>query len=334
MVAPEERLAVHAGGVRHQPLEEELVDEAGGAVAHRRRHLEERAEVVVDDHLAREAELLGVGLELVLRGLLGERAVLDLAVRADGLEVADVGEAEALVLLEVGEVAGGAELRGDDGLRLVGLHELLVGDVREDAGERHRGERGLDGGVVEGAGRLHALEPHALGEDASERHVRVFLRGLDRFLAHCLGERVAVDPRAERKRGLEPFRGHGVLLLDRDVHVGRGLLGAEGGKHGLVDLFLVPALGDGLRLDLRELAVADGLDHADAVALSLDCGLGDGLDVDRRGLRGLRGFRLHRLGGLDVLGGLRRYGGGGSCGGLRRLDFLFRFHYGVAFQLE
>ena len=193
VVAAEERLAVHARRVLQETLEEELVHETGGAVAHRRRHLEERAEIVVDDHLAREAELLRVGLELVLRRLLGECAVLDLAVRADGLQVADVGEAEAVVLLEVREVARRAELRGDDGLRLIRLHELLVRDVREDAGERDGREGRLDRLVVERAGDAHPLDPHALAEDAGERHVGVLHRRLHDLLAHVLHELVAAD---------------------------------------------------------------------------------------------------------------------------------------------
>ena len=347
----EERLAVHARRVRHQPLEEQLIHEAGGAVAHRRRHLEERAEIVVDDHLAREAELLRVGLELVLRRLLGECAVLDLAVRADGLQVADVGEAEAVVLLEVGEVARRAELRGDDGLRLIRLHELLVRDVREDAGERDGRERRLDRLVVERAGDAHPLDPHALAEDAGERHVRVLHRRLDGLLAHVLHELVAADAGAEGKRGFESLRGHRVLLLDGDVDIGSRLLLPERRENRLVHLLLAPALGDGLRLDLRKLAVAHGLDHVHAVALGLDRLLGDGLRV--------HGGRVHWRGsGLD----LRRCGGGGSfgrggrgrldvlrgCGGrsgrgvdsggrrhLRlRLFLVLRFHYGVTFQFE
>ena len=134
MVRREERLPVRHRRVRKEAREEELVDKASRAVAHRGRHLEERAEVVVDDHLPRQAELLGVGVELVDGLLLGDAAVLDLAVRADGLEVADVGEAEALVLLEVGEVGRRAEPRRDDGLRTVRLQELLLRHVGEDAG--------------------------------------------------------------------------------------------------------------------------------------------------------------------------------------------------------
>ena len=333
VVAAEERLAVHARRVLQETLEEELVHKAGCAIAHRRRHLEERAEIVVDDHLAREAELLRVGLELVLRRLLGKCPVLDLAVRADGLQVADVGEAEAVVLLEVREVARRAELGGDDGLRLIRLHELLVRDVREDAGERDGRERRLDRLVVERAGDAHPLDPHALAEDAGERHVRVLHRRLDGLLAHVLHELVAADAGAEGKRGFESLRGHRVLLLDGDVHVGGRLLLTERRQHRLVQLVLLPALGNGLRLDLRELALADRLDHRDAVALGLDRLLGDGLRVNCG--------RVHRRGGrLD----LRRCGGGGSCGrvdgsgglnlGSCRSFFLLGFHDGVAFQFE
>ena len=351
MARREERLAIGHRRVRHEALEEELVDETGGAVAHRRRHLEERAEVVVDDHLAREAELLGVGVELVHGLLLGDAAVLDLAVRADGLQIADVGEAEALVLLEVGEVGGRAEARRDDRLRPVRLQELLLRDVREDAGERHRGERGLDGRVVEGARDGHAFELHALGEDALERDVAVLHRGLDRLLAHVLRERVAVDARAQRERRLQRLLRHAGLLHGHGRGRGGGLLGAVRLEDGLVEHVPVPSLGDGLRLDLRELAIADGADHGDALAFGPDRVCGDGLGVGQR-LGGMFG----RSGGDDGIrrrgrlalgrfrgGGGRRLGrfrgrrrGFGGCGlRVRRGRVLVvGLHDGVSFQFE
>ena len=325
----EERLAVRHRGVRHETLEEKLIHKTRRTVAHRSRHLEERTQVIVDDHLARQAELLRVGVELVDRRFFCDSAILDFSIRANGLQIADVGEAVTLILLEVGKICRRAEFGRDDRLRMIRLKKLLLRDIGKDAGKRHRRKRGLDCGVVERARNAHPLKLHALGKNSGKRHISIFRRRFDGLFAHRLGKRIAVNSSAQRKRRFDVLCVHGLVLLDGDIHISDRLLLAESRENRLVHLILVPALGDGLSLNLGEFAVADRLDHRNTLTFNLD-GFGcNGLHIDRRtGSRSLDGCRRF---GCDGIG---RFSGGLYSRRCRRFVGIFRFHYGVSFQFE
>ena len=305
VLAAEERAAVGLHGVGEKTPEEELVDQPGRAVAHRHRDLQERPEVVVDDHLAGEAELLGVGVDLVPRRLFLQASFLDLAVRGDGFEIAHVGETEAVALLEVVQVALRAELRREDRLGLVGLKELLVGDVAEDARQGHGRKGRLDGLVVHRAGDGLALDAEALGEESAQREVAVGHGGLGHLLAVVLRDGVLGDAGAEAHGRLEGLAVGAGLGLHDHVGGGDGLALAVRGEDGGRGAAQVPALVDGLRLDVRELAAADLADLGHAAALGLD-GLLRGERRIGRGGRVLR--RQRRFRGLRC--GLRRGGRG------------------------
>ena len=57
MIRAEQRLAVRLRRIREKPAEKQLIDQSRCPVAHRRRHFHECAQIIVDDHFARQAEL-------------------------------------------------------------------------------------------------------------------------------------------------------------------------------------------------------------------------------------------------------------------------------------
>jgi hypothetical protein len=80
---------------------EDLVEAVAGPAAQLVGGAGERAQVVVADVAAVDAEHLAVGVDLVRVGQLRERAVLDLAARRDLLELVGPGEPVGRHLLEV-----------------------------------------------------------------------------------------------------------------------------------------------------------------------------------------------------------------------------------------
>ena len=144
----EQRTAVLLNRVLQKSAEEQLIDEPRRAVAHRHGDFHERAEVIVDDHLARQTEFLAVGVELVLGGFFNQPAVLDLAVRRNRQQIADVRQTEAVVFLEIVQIAGGTEFRCNYGLGFITLKQLFIRHIRENPRQRHTGESGADRFVV------------------------------------------------------------------------------------------------------------------------------------------------------------------------------------------
>ena len=279
MRGAEERLAVWLRRVLQQPGEEELVDEPCGAVAHGGGDAHEAAQIVVDNHFPGQAELLAVGVDLVLRRLLGDAALLDFSVRGDGEQVADVGQAEPLALLEVGEVAARAEALGDDGLGAVAVEQLLVRNVRQDAGQAHGRERGADGLVVHGASVGDPLHVEAGVENLLERHVHRLPARLHGLRAVGLLKRVGGYPAAQAEGGLDGRPRLRALraVAHNHVHPCGGPGGAEGGQHPRGGLLRSPAALDGLALDFGEFSLADVGDGGDAAALGGHRALGGGL---------------------------------------------------------
>ena len=216
MSGAEKIVAVALRGIGEQTLEEKLIDEAGGSRSHCGRVLHERAEVIVDDHLTGQAESLCVGFEFVPGLFFGQTAVLDFTVRAERQKVADVRHAETLGFLEVVEVAGGAEAGGDDGLRGKRLEQLLVGSVREDAGERDGRERSADAVIVETATDALSFEAAAFHGQFTQGNVAHLACGFDGLLAVGFQDDIIADAGAERQSRFKHLR-IGLIVLDDDV---------------------------------------------------------------------------------------------------------------------
>jgi hypothetical protein len=104
----------------------------------------ERAEVIVDNVLARERQHLGVGLGLHRVRLLRDRTVLDLAGRSDFLVFERGVEAECGDLLEVAHRPHGGHLPPALRDRQEPIEQNLVAGCREQRGQRVRAERGLN----------------------------------------------------------------------------------------------------------------------------------------------------------------------------------------------
>jgi len=294
MPCVEQRLAVRLRRVFQQAAEEELVDEAGGTVAHRGRHLHERAQIVVDDHFARQAELLAVGVELVFRRLFDQAALLDLAVGGDRQQVAHVGQPETVVLLEVVQVAGRTQLGGNHRLGLVALEQFLVRDIRENPRQGNARKRGADGLVVEAPAVRDAVELHAFDQQLAERHIHFGHTGFDDLRPVTFLQHVGGDSDAKAHRRLHGFAKIAAFRfgLDGNAHAGGGAFGADGFEHLLRHDLGRPASGNRLAFDLRIVPRANSLDRGHPLALRFHGGDGglagggghiDGARLNRRG---------------------------------------------------
>jgi hypothetical protein len=145
VAAVEQRVAVGHGRVGGDDAPDDV------ALQRRRRGAEQRGdpgegvEVVVDDHLAGDADHLAPGLDAV--ALLASPMVprLNSPALVHPLELRRLAELQAVDLLEVGGRGAPGDRREGPRRRLVGRAQGLVGDGGEDRGEV--------GGGVQRAGR-------------------------------------------------------------------------------------------------------------------------------------------------------------------------------------
>ena len=135
--------------------------------AEERRHPGEGVEVVVDQHLAGDADHLAEGLDAVGLLRLADGAALELAGLVDLLELRRLAELQPVHQLEVGDGGAPGDRRIGPRRGLVGGAQGLVGDAGED-------RREVRGRVQRPRGDLVAAEaadPHALRLEPAARHL-------------------------------------------------------------------------------------------------------------------------------------------------------------------
>ncbi|MCW5700604.1 MAG: hypothetical protein KIT00_12260 [Rhodospirillales bacterium] len=150
MTAVEQRCSVAHGGIGGDDAPDHVAFQGRRRGAEQGRDAGESVEIIVDDHLAGDADHLAVGLDPV--ALLGftHGAVFELTGLVDLLKLRRFTQLQALDVLEVG--GGGAAGDGleGSGCRLVGIPERLAGDGREDVGEVGGGVQCPCGDLVAG----------------------------------------------------------------------------------------------------------------------------------------------------------------------------------------
>ena len=304
----EQSLAVSLSRVRKQAAEEQLVDKTGGAVTHGGGNLHKCPQVIIDDHLASQAEFLAIGVELVLRRFLDDTAVFDFAVSGNRKKIADIGKSEAVILFEVVQVAGGTEFGSDNGLCFVALQKFFIGNVAQDSRQRHRAESRTNGFVVEASGIRNSIKFHTLNKELLQRHVHFTHTGFNGLCAVGFFQGIGIHTATQTHCGFKCFAhftafGFG---FDRNVHAGGRTFGTDSFQDLLGHNFGSPAGGNCLFLDFGELAVADSLNGADTLTFGF---------YGRNS--GFFGSRRH----ISCTGGNRSRGGFG----FRLFGFLLRF---------
>ena len=347
MAGVEERRAVGHRRVGGEDAPDDVALERRRRGAEERRHPGEGVEVVVDQHLAGDADHLAEGLDAVGLLRLADGAALELAGLVDLLELRRLAELQPVHQLEVGDGGAPGDRRIGPRRGLVGVPQRLVGDAGEDRREV-RGRVQRPGGDLVAA---EAADPHALRLEPAAGH-------LDQRqaapLAGRLGEREAAGVVAVQQRRLD--RGApglaGVEPAGADMRPGLRLGVA---RRGRVDQRRAGGIDAGAAGDE---VVGDRVRRRRACARrpgSWRCGAAPRpgrarprpaprpgsapappRTGGRRGLRGRRdGAGLRRLGRGPRLRGRRRLGGRvaqrGRSGGLRRrgLGLGFAGHGGL-----
>ena len=152
MAAVEERIAVGHRRVVDDDAPDDVALQRRRRGAEQGRHAGEGVEIVVDDHLAGDADHLAPGLDPVALLALADAAALELAALVDLLELRRLAELEAVDLLEVGGTGPPGDRHEGPGCRVIGGAQRLAGDRGQDVRE-------VGGAVQRPGGDLVAAEP-------------------------------------------------------------------------------------------------------------------------------------------------------------------------------
>ena len=269
MLRVEERIAIVLRRIGQESLEEELVNQPRGTIAHRCRHLQKGVQVIVHNHLAREREHLGIGVELILGHLFNHPTVLNLTVGRKRHEVPNIRQTEAVSLLEVRQVTLRAKARCDNRLSAEGLQQLLVGHIRENARQTHRREGRANRLVAKGTADALTFQAEALSKHHRQRHITVLTRDFARLFTIGLEDFRFFDAGAQTECRLKALGRSARGLLDNDIRGRNRALGAECLKHLRGCRFKRPPSANGFTLNLRALPSTDGANGHHAFTLGL-----------------------------------------------------------------
>ena len=167
MAGVEERRAVGHRRVGGEDAPDDVALQRRRRGAEERRHPGEGVEVVVDQHLAGDADHLAEGLDAVGLLRLADGAALELAGLVDLLELRRLAELQPVHQLEVGDGGAPGDRRIGPRRGVVGGAQRLVGDAGEDRREV-RGRVQRPGGDLVAA---EAADPHPLRLEPAARHL-------------------------------------------------------------------------------------------------------------------------------------------------------------------
>ena len=143
MVGVEQRVAVLHGrpvaAARLEKIDEHLGLRLGRGLTHAAGEIGEGAKVIIDEHLAGDADLAGEGLDLVRLLGLGHGAGLDLAVLVQLLQHRRLAEHDLVHRAEVPRGGLAAEAADADGRGLIGGAQRAADRVADDEREVARG---------------------------------------------------------------------------------------------------------------------------------------------------------------------------------------------------